>query len=487
MRRTGLSAFNTPATWVAIATLGWITAALPARADPVDVKAGDTRAAVVYSQLSARPSPTWLQEGVIYEVFPRVFSQRGDLYGVTQQLDRLQTLGVNILYLMPLHPQGKVGSKGSLGSPYAVRDYYAINPDYGTAADLKHLVVEAHRRGLRVILDVVANHTSWDSVLMKHPEFYVHDSAGHILPPRPEWNDVAHLDYRNPGLRRYMTDMLVYWLREFAVDGFRCDAAGEVPTDFWEQVRPELERVKPDIMMLDEWEQPDLLAHAFNIDYSWTFYQAVAAAILGHAPAGDVRTAWEKAAARYERNALHMRFSDNQDESRAVTRFGLPGSLAAAAIMLTMDGVPLLYNGMEVGDTSESAAPALFERIPIFWAVAELRPEVPVFYQQMIALRHSHPALTHGAVRWLHNSEEQRIVTFERAVSAERLVVAVNLSSQPYSGDLEVGSEEYEDITPRWQSGSAAACTAGGCRVALPALTLQAWEFRIFRRVERTR
>ena len=422
------SALNAPATWVAIATLGWTTTALPAGADPVDVKAGDTRTAEVYSQLSARPSPTWLQEGVIYEVFPRVFSQRGDLYGVTQQLDRLQTLGVNILYLMPLHPQGKVGSKGSLGSPYAVRDYYAINPDYGTAADLERLVVEAHQRGLKVILDVVANHTSWDSVLMKHPEFYVHDSAGHILPPRPEWNDVAHLDYRNPGLRRYMTDMLVYWLREFDVDGFRCDAAGEVPTDFWEQ-----------------------------------------------------------AAARYEHNALHMRFSDNQDESRAVTRFGLPGSLAAAAFMLTMDGVPLLYNGMEVGDTSESGAPALFERIPIFWAVSELRPEVPVFYQQMIALRHSHPALTHGAVRWLRNSEEQRIVTFERAVSAERLVVAVNLSSQPYSGDLEVGSEEYEDITPRWQSGSAAACTAGGCRVALPALTLQAWEFRIFRRVERAR
>jgi cyclomaltodextrinase / maltogenic alpha-amylase / neopullulanase len=446
-------------------------------------RAGDAGAAVQYSNLPARASPVWLQEGVIYEIFPRVFSDGGALNGVTAQLDRLRALGVNILYLMPIYPQGKLKSKGSLGSPYAVRDYYAINPDYGTAADLKRLVAEAHKRGLRVIMDVVANHTSWDSVLMRHPEFYVRDATGHILPPRPEWGDVAHLDYRNPGLRRYMTDMLIYWLREFDVDGFRCDAAGEVPTDFWEQLRPELERIKPDLVMLAEWEEPELLAHAFNIDYSWTFYHAVADAILGRAPAEAVRTAWEQSAAQYERNALRMRFSDDQDELRAVARFGLPGSLAAAAIMLTMDGVPLLYNGMEVSDTAESTAPALFERIPIFWGIAARRPEVPVFYQQMIALRRAHPALTHGEVRWLRNSDERRIITFERAAPGERLVMAVNLSSQKFSGIVAVENGEYEDITPRWQPASVAACPTGQCRAALPAVTLQAWEFRIFRRV----
>ena len=461
-----------------LAVLVLAAAALPARAD-----SAATQPAVDYSRLLARPSPIWLQEGVIYEIFPRVFSRRGDLNGVTAQLDRLRALGVNILYLMPLNPQGRVKSKGSLGSPYSVRDYYAINPDYGTAADLERLVVEAHQRGLKVIMDVVANHTSWDSVLMRHPEYYVRDATGRILSPRPEWDDVAHLDYRNPGLRRYMTDMLIYWLREFDVDGFRCDAAGEVPTDFWEQVRPELDRVKPDLMMLAEWEQPDLLAQAFNIDYSWTFYHAVADAILGRVSANVVRTAWEQSAAQYERNALRMRFSDNQDELRAVARFGLPASLAATAIMFTMDGVPLLYNGMEVGDTSESTAPALFERIPIFWVISERRPEVPVFYQQMIALRRAHPALTHGEVRWLRNADEQRIVTFERAASSERLVVAVNLSSQPFSGVVEVDGGEYEDITPRWRSAPGGACSTDKCPAVLPAVVLQAWEFRIFRRV----
>jgi glycosidase len=456
-----------------------VTAVLPTRAASEDTKAVD------YSQLPARSSPTWLEEAVIYEIFPRVFSQRGDLNAVTEQLDRLRALGVNILYLMPLHPQGKVKAKGTRGSPYSVRDYYAVNPDYGTAADLKRLIVEAHKRGLKVIMDVVANHTSWDSVLMRHPEYYVRDATGRILPPRPEWDDVAHLDYRNPGLRRYMADMLIHWLREFDVDGFRCDAAGEIPTDFWEQVRPALDRVKPDIMMLAEWEQPELLAHAFNIDYSWTFYHALADAILGRAPARVVRTAWEQSAARYERNALHLRFSDNQDELRAVARFGLPASLAAGAIMFTVDGVPLLYNGMEVGDTTESTAPALFERLPIFWAIAERRPEVPVFYQQMIALRHAHPALTHGDMRWLHSSDEQRVIAFERSTPGEQLVIAVNLSSQPFSGVIDVGSGEYEDITPRWQPASAAtvACSTDKCSTAPPAVVLQAWEFRIFRRV----
>ena len=451
-----------------LAVLVLAAAALPARADP-----GDTKAGVDYSRLAARASPAWLQEGVIYEIFPRVFSQRGDLKGVTEQLDRLRALGVNILYLMPLHPQGKLKSKGSLGSPYSVRDYYAINPDYGTAADLKGLVVGAHQRGMKVIMDVVGNHTAWDSVLMRHPQYYVRDATGRILPPRPEWGDVAHLNYANPELRRYMTDMLIYWLREFDVDGFRCDAAGEVPTDFWEQVRPELDRVKPDIMMLAEWEQPELLAHAFNIDYSWTFYHAVVNAIQGRAPAKGVRTAWEQSAALYEHNALRMRFSDDQDELRAVAQFGMAGSVAAAAIMFTMDGVPLLYNGMEVGDTAESTAPALFERIPIFWGISERRPELSVLYQQMIALRRAHPALTHGEVRWLRNGDEQRIITFERVTSSERLVIAVNLSSQTFSGVVEVENGEYEDITPRWQSAAAAACPSDKCPAALPAVVLQ--------------
>src|SRR6478736_5727148 len=153
---------------------------------------------------SARPSPQWLHDGVVYEVFPRQFSPEGNFAGVTAKLDELKDLGVTILWLMPIHPIGEKLRKGSYGSPYAVRDYSAVNPDYGTKDDLKRLVSEAHRRGMKVILDVVLLHTAWDNVLMQRPEFYKHDASGKIVPPVPEWNDVAALNYENPELRKYM-------------------------------------------------------------------------------------------------------------------------------------------------------------------------------------------------------------------------------------------------------------------------------------------
>ena len=153
------------------------------------------------SGLAARPSPDWLRSGTIYEIFPRDFSAAGNLDGVTARLDDLHDLGVNILWMMPIHPIGEKFRKGELGSPYSIRDYYAVDPNYGTLDDFKKLVAGAHQRGMKVIMDIVANHTAWDSVMMAHPEFYKHDSHGEMIPPVPEWTDVAAINYGNPALR----------------------------------------------------------------------------------------------------------------------------------------------------------------------------------------------------------------------------------------------------------------------------------------------
>lgn len=193
-------------------------------------------AASAQQRQQARTSPKWLREGVVYEIYPRAFSQEGNFNGVTARLDALKDIGVTILWLMPIHPIGQEKKKGTVGSPYAVRDFYAINADYGTKDDLKLLVTEAHRRGMKIFIDIVANHTSWDNVMMKTLEFYVRDANGKMLSPY-DWTDVAELNYENAKLREYMTDMLKYWIREFDLDGFRCDVAGEVPTDFWERAR----------------------------------------------------------------------------------------------------------------------------------------------------------------------------------------------------------------------------------------------------------
>ncbi|HTL17883.1 MAG TPA: alpha-amylase family glycosyl hydrolase, partial [Patescibacteria group bacterium] len=164
------------------------------------------------STQNALKGPEWLRKGVLYEIFPRNFSTEGNFNGVSKRLDELKDLGVNVLWLMPIHPIGEKMKKGTIGSPYAVKDYYAINPDYGTEADLKNLVSEAHKRDLKVIIDIVANHTAWDSVLMQHPEFYKQDAKGNIIPPVPEWTDVAGLNYDNPKLCAYMIEMLKHWI-----------------------------------------------------------------------------------------------------------------------------------------------------------------------------------------------------------------------------------------------------------------------------------
>jgi glycosidase len=433
----------------------------------------------------ARQSPDWIRDAVVYEIFPRAFSKEGNFKGVTAQLDRLKDLGVTVIWLMPIHPVGKLKAKGTLGSPYAVRDYDAINPEYGTADDLKELVAGAHQRGMKVFIDIVANHTSWDSVLLeKHPDWYTHDAAGNIVPPNPDWVDVADLDYANKDLRKYMSGMLVRWLRDYGIDGFRCDYASGVPADFWEAVRPELDKVRPGLAFLAESDDPALLNKAFDIDYAWDFYHAMSDALVGRAPASKVRETWERALEKYPRGALRLRFSDNHDQLRTTGAAGLPAAMAASAVMFTLDGAPLLYNGMEVGDGTESAAPGLFERAPIAWEMEERRPQVAPYYRALATLRRTHPALTRGTVRWLGNGDETRVLSFERAGAGESLVVAVNLSSQPFAGTVAAPAGTYREITPTVPSAVPVSPAPRDSRrtAALPALVLGPWEFRVFRR-----
>lgn len=439
------------------------------------------------SKEPARSTREWVRDGVVYEIYPRAFSAQGNFNGITARLDDLKDLGVNILWLMPIHPIGQEKKKGTIGSPYAVRDYYAINPDYGTKEDFRKLITEAHRRGMKVIIDIVANHTSWDSVLMKHPEFYKRDAQGNITYPY-DWFDIAALDYRNQELRRYMTDMLKYWIRDFDLDGFRCDVAGEVPTDFWENARVELDKIKPDIVMLAEAHKAELLLKAFDFDYSWPLHNALTNALQGRGRASEIQDAWEDEVKKWPRGSLHMRFSDNHDERRAIARFGEPAALAASALTFTLDGVPLLYNGMEVGDTTESGAPALFEKLPIFWPIAARRPEFPRFYKQMMALRRSSKALRRGSLEWLPNSDESRVLTYTRRSENEEVLVAVNLSNRPFFGSVEVGSgaafaDVTPDIAPPLPPDAPEPAQAERKRPAgLPAISLDAWGYRVFRR-----
>lgn len=438
------------------------------------------------SKETARSSQDWVRDAVIYQIWERAYSQKGDFNGVTNDLDRIKSLGVDVLWLMPVNPIGQAKKKGTIGSPYAVRDYYGINPDYGTSADLKRLVAEAHKRNLKVIVDVVLNHTAWDNDLItKHPEFYKKNEKGEIVPPVADWADVAGLDYSKPELRRYIIDMLKSWVRDYDIDGYRCDVALMIPIDFWDQARAEVDKVKHNTIWLAEAEKPELLVHAFDLDYAWNMHGTLTEVLQGAKPASALRKVWEEQSATFPRNAIRMRFSDDHDERRAIARFGEKGALAAQTLAFTLDGVPLVYNGMEVGDTAESGAPALFERLPIFWQIAERRPEFPRFYKAMIALRKSSVALRRGDVTWLKNSDEARVLTFTRRSGSEELLVAINMSNAPFFGSVEAGGN-FEEITPNIgnplppddEKAKAAAIRS----VGLPALSLDGFGFRIFRK-----
>jgi cyclomaltodextrinase / maltogenic alpha-amylase / neopullulanase len=423
------------------------------------------------ASLEARPSPDWLKSGTVYQVFVRSFSPAGDLNGVTARLDDLRKLGVNIVWLMPIHPHGQLKKKGSLGSPYAVRDYYAIDPALGTKDDMHRLVQEAHKRQMKVIIDIVANHTAWDSVMMAHPEFYRKDKDGHITSPY-DWTDVAALDYSNAKLRRYMTDMLLYWIKDFDLDGFRCDAAGEVPTDFWEQARKEVAQAKPAIMMLAEAQKPELVRSAFDMDYAWPMMHAVDDVMMNGQSAATIRETFEQQQKLYPKGALHLRMSDDHDELRAVTRYGFPGALAVSVLMFTLDGAPLIYNGMEVGDSTQSRAPALFEAQKIFWQAGEWHPDTVKLYSAMGALRREHTVLQQGATIWLHNSDEQHVVTYLRRTGNDEFLVAINLSSTPFRGSVEASGSWKEVEIPAWKPESE----------AIPFISLDSFKARIFQK-----
>ena len=393
---------------------------------------------------------------------------------MTAQLDRLKDLGVTILWIMPIHPIGEKCRKGDFGSPYSIRDYYAVDPNYGTLDDFKNLVAEAHRRGLKVIMDLVANHTAWDSVMMTNKDFYKQDAKGNIISPEPGWADVAGLNYASPQLRDYMITMMKYWIQTCDIDGFRCDVAWGVPVDFWEQARTALEKAKPDIMMLAEASQSDLLTNAFDIDYSWPLLHALDDVLERGAPAIKLQATWEETVRQFPTNSLHLRISDDHDEARAVARFGIQGALAASVLMFSLDGVPLLYNGMEVGDATESGDPALFEKLPIVWNPRE-RPPLREIYHSLIQLRRQNPAFQNHRVVWLKNSNEDNLVTLMRQDGNDEFIVVINFSNRPVSGKVEVmNSGDFKPVQisgmPKWSGGD------------FPSFQLGAFEWRIYHR-----
>jgi glycosidase len=388
----------------------------------------------------ARHSEDWVRRGVIYEVNTRSFSPAGNFVGVEKRLPELKKLGVTILWIMPIHPVGVLNRKGSLGSQYSVQDYYAVNPEFGTLDDFQHLVNSAHKLGFHLIIDLVANHTAWDSKLIKgHPDWFTKDSAGNIVSPNPDWTDVADLNYSQPGLRRYMIEMMKYWVRDIGVDGFRCDVAEMVPTDFWEGARAALDSIKP-VMMLAEGAYPPHHLKAFDASYGWNTYQVLGPIIQGKKSVLALDTVLNIERAAYPQGALRMRFSSNHDENAwdapDVKKFGARGAKLAAVLVNTLPGIPLVYNGQEVGNTKKLK---LFEKISIDWKNGI---EFRKLYAKLFDLRKNDPAFSDGEMLRLSISNSRRVYAFARISGTNKFVVALNFDRKAFNGSINISPSE---------------------------------------------
>ncbi len=388
----------------------------------------------LYANTAAPESPQWIKDAVIYELFPRTFTSQG-YQGLIKKLDYLADLGVTTLWIMPTFPIGKKNRKGSLGSPYSVKDYTDINPEFGTKKDFKAFVEGAHNRGMKVILDWVPNHTAWDNDLTKkHPEFYLKDAKGNIqVPPDTDWTDVAQLDYSNEGLREYMISALKYWVTEFGVDGYRMDVAGRVPHSFWDQARSELAKVRPDLLLLAESEEPEHHLHGFDLTYSGSVKGVVQGIARSSQKQHDFFQVYNKQKYNFPKKALRMNWMENHDQVHALKNLGAKAIYPGAVIHLTMDGVPLILMGQEIGDTNWQDWHSLFDPVQLDWEHSDTN--LQQFYKSLIHLRREHPALLHGDLQ-LIQTDQEKVVAYVRIADQEAILVVVNLSAKPHTVNL---------------------------------------------------
>ncbi|MEO6489705.1 MAG: alpha-amylase family glycosyl hydrolase [Ferruginibacter sp.] len=260
--------------------------------------------------------PEWSKNATIYEVNIRQYSPEGTFKAFEAHLPRLKALGVDILWLMPIHPIGEEKRKGKMGSYYSVKNYLTVNPEFGTMDDFKQLVKKIHGMGMHVILDWVANHSAWDNVLVAaHPGWYTKTLEGEFQPtPWYDWDDVIDLDYDKPAMRKYMTDAFKFWVKETDIDGYRCDVAGFIPVDFWDNVRKELDKIKP-VFMLAEWESRDLYKHAFDMTYSWSLWNEMKSVTTGKKNIGGLVEYMAHDVNTVPVDAFRMTFTENHDKN----------------------------------------------------------------------------------------------------------------------------------------------------------------------------
>lgn len=406
-------------------------------------------------------NPKMLEQAVIYEANIRQYSTEGTFNEFTKDIPKLKDLGIKIIWLMPIHEVGMKNRKAFgdksieqipdnekskyFGSHYSVKDYRSVTPNYGTKADFDKLVQTAHENGMLVILDWVANHTSWDHEwVKKHNDYYTHDKKGKMISPF-DWTDVAELNFDNKNLRKAMIADMKYWLTNHNIDGFRCDVAMEVPKDFWEAAKVELEKTKP-VFMLMEAEQTNLMEKAFDMQYGWTVHHIFNKIYKGENSVEDFDKYMTKTQGA-KLDDIYMNFTSNHDEnSWNGTEYERMNDAVAtfAALTFTMPGMPLIYNGQEFD---------LKKRLKFFEKDEFYRTEGSMMriYKDLARLKSNNIALSGGkkpaSYKRIKTSSDKNLLVFEREKDGKKVIFMANLSKQRMSGYIDLVGEFKDYIT----------------------------------------
>lgn len=391
--------------------------------------------------------PDWIRNATLYEVNVRQYSQEGTFKAVEEDLPRLKDMGIRILWLMPVHPIGVENRKGGLGSYYSVKDYKAVNPEFGSMEDFKDLVDAVHENEMYLIIDWVANHSAWDNQLAyDHPEWYVRDSVGNFTFPF-DWSDVIQFDHTNPELKQYLIDAMKFWVEETDIDGFRCDAAHLLPTEFWNDAYAQLREIKH-LYMLAEAEVPEHHFKAFDVSYGWKMHHLMNEIAAGDKNANDIERNYQMVDTVYPPHSILLQFTSNHDENSwngtVFERLG-DGVEAFAVFTFTYPGMPLVYNGQEAAMRKRLL---FFEKDPIEWQDYALQS----FYSKLIHLKLKNEALWSGAeggsFERIETENPEKIFAFSRIKETQAVLVVLNLSGEELNTNINTANitGDYTDL-----------------------------------------
>lgn len=371
---------------------------------------------------------------IMYEVNMRSFSTNGDLQSVINRLDAIKSLGVNTIWLMPIYP---VGTVNSVNSPYCVKNYKEVATEFGNLAVLRDLTTQAHQKGMTVILDWVANHTSWDNPwISAHPDWYTKNASGAIIqPPGTNWADVADLNFNNQEMRLAMIDAMKYWVLEANIDGFRCDYADGVPFGFWQQAITSLNSIpNRNLILLAEGNRNDHFTAGFDLNYAWDFY-AKTKAVWNGENASNLTTTNTTEYSNIPSGKHKIRFTTNHDESAwdatPMTLFnGKAGALAASVATIFMNGVPLFYTGQEVGRLTTVS---FFNNTPINWTT---NPDMLLSYQNIMGFYKNSNASKKGTLTSYPSAD---VLCFKKTHTTEAVLILVNTRNTSVNFSLPLG------------------------------------------------